>query len=88
MTTIRKRPDQYSETAIEEEIVVMSLDSGTFFSLTGTARTIWELLDRHPDRSELLTELARAHGADKAAIAPDLDQFVAALGEAGLVDCI
>ncbi|MFM5918266.1 MAG: PqqD family protein [Novosphingobium sp.] len=85
MTKISKRRDQFSETAIDEEIVVMSLDSGTFFSLTGTGRTIWELLDRHSSRSELLAELARAYDMGEDDIAPDLDRFVAALSEAGLV---
>ena len=86
-STITKRPDQLSETAIDDEIVVMSLDCGTFFSLTGTGRTIWELLDRYPERAALLTALARAYDQDEAAIAAELDEFVASLSQAGLVAC-
>lgn len=85
--TITKRPDQFSQSAIDDEIVVMSLDSGTFFSLSGTGRTIWELLDRHSQRSELLALLARDYGSEETAIAAELDEFVAALEQAGLVAC-
>ena len=85
--TIAKRPDQFSQSAIDDEIVVMGLDSGTFFSLSGTGRMIWELLDRHSQRSALLAELAREYGRDETAIAAELDEFVAALEQAGLVAC-
>lgn len=86
-TTITKRPDQFSESAIDDEIVVMSLDSGTFFSLSGTGRTIWELLDHHSERTALLSELARVYKQDEPAIAAELDEFVAALEQAGLIAC-
>lgn len=86
-STISKRTDQFSETAIDDEIVVMSLDSGTFFSLSGTGRSIWELLDQHADRQQLLAALAAAYGQDQAAIAGEFDAFIDTLSEAGLVDC-
>ena len=85
--TITKCPDQFSETAIDEEIVVMSLESGDFFSLSGTGRTIWQLLDNHSKRVELLAELARSYGLDESAIAAEFDLFIASLSQAGLVAC-
>lgn len=86
-STITKRKEQYSETAIDDEIVVMSLDSGTFFSLTGTGRAIWELLEAQNERARLLAALAEAYAVDEAAIAGEFDAFIASLSEAGLVDC-
>ena len=87
MMTLTKAKGQFSETTIDEEIVVMSLDTGTFFSLSGTGRTIWELLDRHADRAGLLTALAQTYGTDETAIAAEFDEFVASLSQAGLVAC-
>ena len=87
ITTITKRPDQFSETAIDEETVVMSLDSGDFFSLSGTGRTIWQLLDSHPKRAELLAELVRSYDQDESAIVAEFDLFIASLSQAGLVAC-
>ena len=85
--TITKRPDQFSESAVDDEIVVMSLDSGTFFSLSGTGRTIWKLLDHHADRTALIAELVGAYNHDEAMITAELDEFVASLVQAGLVAC-
>lgn len=82
---LTKRTDRFSETAIDEEIVVMSLDSGDFFSLTGTARTIWQLIDGNRNRAALLAELASRYGCEEAEIADDLDGFVAQLSQAGLI---
>jgi hypothetical protein len=87
MMTLTKAKGQFSESAIDDEIVVMSLDSGTFFSLSETGRSIWELLDRHSDRAELLTALALTYGQDETAIAAELDEFLASLGAAGLLVC-
>ena len=84
-TTIIKRTEQFSQSTIDDEIVVMSLDNGTFFSLSGTGQAIWELLDRYSDRAGLLTALAQTYGRDEAAIAAELDKFVASLSAAGLV---
>lgn len=86
-TTIIKRPDRFSQSMIEDEIVVMNLATGTFFSLSGTGRSIWELLDAHSDRAELLAALALAYGQDEAAITSELDEFVDSLSAAGLVVC-
>lgn len=88
ISTIIKRPDQFSQSTIDDEIVVMSLATGTFFSLSGTGRTIWELLDDHSDRARLLTALAQTYAQDEAAIAVELDEFVASLSAAGLVACV
>jgi hypothetical protein len=82
---LTKRTGQFSETAIDDEVVVMSLDSGDFFSLTGTARTIWQLIDGTRDRSALLVALASHYDCEEAQIAGDLDGFVAQLSQAGLI---
>jgi len=85
-STITKRKDQYSETAIDDEIVVMSLDSGDFFSLTGTAAEIWRHIDGAADRSALIAALAADHGCAPAEVTADIDAFLAKLAAAGLID--
>ena len=85
MTVLTKATGQFSETAIDDETVVMSLTTGSFFSLTGTARTIWQLLDDHHCEPALRTALAASHGTDEAAIASDLAAFLSQLREAGLI---
>ena len=84
-SALHKAAAKFSETRIDDEIVVMQLDSGVFFSLTGTARAIWELIDGTRDRAALLAALAADYGEDAAKIAAETDSFLAQLREAGLV---
>ena len=83
--TITKLPATYSQTAIGDEVVVMSLESGAFFSLTGTAQAIWLALDQHHQRAAVLAALAQDYASGPAELAADLDEFVAELVAAGLV---
>lgn len=80
-----KATDRFAETVIDDEIVVMNIADGSFFSLTGTARAIWQLIDGSRDRSALLTALAQDYPADEAAMAADLDAFLLQLEAAGLI---
>lgn len=83
---LSKIPGAYSETEIDDEVVVMRLSDGAFFSLTGTAAAIWRLIDGAHDRDGVLAALAAEFGQDAGAIAADLDAFVGQLGEAGLIE--
>ncbi len=85
MSAIIKAKGHFSETEIDDEVVVMNLDSGEFFSLTGTAREIWRLVDGTRDRDSVLAELAREFEAAPTEIAADLDPFLDALAGAGLI---
>jgi hypothetical protein len=83
---LRKAADRISETAIDDEIVVMSLDSGDFFSLTGTAKAIWQLIDGIRDRATLIEALAAEFSVEPEIVGVDLDAFLAEMGKAGLIE--
>ena len=83
---LAKRTAAFNETAIEDEIVVMHLESGEFFSLTGSAAAIWQLIDGTRSRDRVLADLAAQFMQDEAVIAADLDAFLAQLRAAGLVE--
>ena len=85
MSILAKDPSRFAETRIDDETVIMSLDSGDFFSLTGTAQSIWRLLDGTRDRAAVLAELAAEYDAPEAEMASDLDSFLAGLRAAGLL---
>ncbi len=84
-TPLSKAADRFSETAIDDEIVVMSLENGDFFSLTGTARSIWLLIDGTRDRAALGRDVAAQFGCSEQDIAGDLDAFLDQLNGAGLL---
>ena len=85
---ISKRTQAFSETEIDGEVVVMDLDRGDFFSLTGTAAAIWQRIDGNRSRAALITELAAEYDRAPDEVAADVDAFLAQLGAAGLIDGI
>lgn len=82
---LKKADGKFNETAIDDEVVVMHQDSGDFFSLTGTARSIWLLIDGSRDRMAVLAALAAEYAVEPAEIDADLDAFLAQLRDAGLL---
>jgi pyrroloquinoline quinone biosynthesis protein D len=85
MTAIAKLTDRFTEADIDDEIVVMRVDNGEFFSLAGTGATIWRLIDGTRDRSALLEALTGEFDGDDAKIASDVDEFLSRLRETGLL---
>lgn len=83
---IVKRTAAFSETAIDGEVVVMELDHGDFFSLTGTAVAIWHKIDGTRSRSALIAELAEEYDRPQGEVSADVDAFLAQLKTAGLID--
>lgn len=83
---IVKNPARFVETPIDDEIVVMQLDSGDFFSLSGSARAIWEAIDGTRDEASICTALADEFPeAPRDELAADVTDFVARLRAAGLL---
>ncbi|MET0179004.1 MAG: PqqD family protein [Novosphingobium sp.] len=83
---LAKDPARFVETAIDDETVVMSLESGNFFSLKDTARAIWDLIDGSRDEVALVAALAGDYpDADRAVLAGDVASFVGELRGAGLL---
>ena len=80
-----KCADRFVETVIDDEAVVMDLDSGNFFSLSGSALSIWELIDGRRDTAAIIASLAEEYGADETAIGEDLATFVADLARLGFI---
>ncbi|MEZ5743138.1 MAG: PqqD family protein [Sphingomonadaceae bacterium] len=77
--------DKFSETRIDDEYVVMLLDTGEFLSLAGTAGAIWSLIDGTRGRDAILAALSDEYDAPEEAIAADLDEFLATLRGNGLL---
>lgn len=86
MAAIAKQTDRFSETDIDDEIVVMRLDTGEFFSLEATAATTWRLIDGTRDRATLVADLADQFGAAEDEIAADVGDFLRELRERGLIE--
>ena len=86
MTVITKRLDRLTEAEIDDEIVVMLIDKGEFFSVSGSGVAIWRLIDGTRDRAALNRDLAAEFDAPEQQIMADVDEFLARLDEFGLID--
>lgn len=82
---LTKRKDRFTEADIDQEIVIMRLDNGEFFSLSGTAAAIWRLIDGMRDRQALLAALSDEFDTGHADLEADLDAFLAELRGTGLL---
>lgn len=82
---LAKCSDSFSETRIDDEIVVMLLDTGEFLSITGTGCDIWTRIDGTCSREQLVAQLASEYDAPEGEIAADVDAFLTRLKDAGLV---
>lgn len=81
-----KRPERFVETDIDDEVVVMDLSSGNFFSLKDTALEIWRLIDGTRDRASITAALAAAYTVQDSEIAEDVGAFLDQALAAGLIE--
>lgn len=81
-----KRADRFVETEIDGEMVVMELETGDFFSLSGSALSIWQLIDGTRDRASLAAAVAAEYQLTESQLAGEIDAFVADLQAAKLVE--
>ncbi len=82
---LTKNPAAFSETAIADEIALLNVTDGTFYSLTGTAAAIWSAIDGSRDRDALVQAMAAQFGTAPDVIASDVDTFLDQLAAAGFV---
>ena len=85
MIKLAKLTDRFSEADVDDEVVVMRLDTGEFYSLSGTAAVIWRTIDEAHDRASLIALLGQQFDGSDAAIAADVDEFLAQMRDIGLL---
>ncbi len=85
MTRLIKLSERFSETTVDDEVVVMDLATGDFFSLKDTAKAIWDYIDGSRGRETLIDDLARDYGVEAGQITPQVDAFLGSLDGAGLL---
>lgn len=85
MSAISKKVDVFTETIVDDEIVIMRVDNGEFFALSGTAAAAWQLIDGSRDKASLVAALADQFVADRDEIGPDVDEFLLHMRKKGLL---
>lgn len=72
-------------TELEGAMVFLSVESGDYLRLDGTARAIWDALERPISVSDLVANLAAQYGIEPSDCAKDVLPFLEELLGCGLV---
>lgn len=88
MSAIQKCPSAFIETDVDDEVVIVSLDGGQFFSLQDTGLAIWKLIDGQRDRGAILARLSAEYDASTDILTEGLDAFLEQVSAAGFIRII
>ncbi|MHB1710627.1 MAG: PqqD family protein [Acidimicrobiales bacterium] len=83
-STVRRRPDALWR-EVDGQVVGLDLGSSRYFSLNDTGRVLWCLLEEPVDVAVLVAELVRRFGVDEERAHEDVEAFLEALGDYGLL---
>lgn len=85
MAIPRKLSENFVATEVDDEVLIVDLDGGLLFSLSGSARAVWQAIDGVSDARDIARQMADRHHGDPATIAEDVEELLAELQAAALV---
>lgn len=85
LSTISRNPDIVAVDG-ETELVMLSVSTGSYFSLTAFGRVIWNLLETPRKVDELVEQLLDLADVDEKTCREDTVAFLATLADENLID--
>jgi len=79
------RTQEMLSTELDQETVLMSIDAGAYYGMAGTARSIWQRLEKPLTFSVLVDELVKEYKVAPEICAADLEEFLRAMELEGLL---
>jgi hypothetical protein len=70
---------------LDGEVIVVNLDTGTYYSLDGVAAEIWAAVERGLTVEEAVAEAADHHGTSRQVVEPAVTRFLAELAREELI---
>ena len=84
--TIITRGQQHVETVADGEVVLMHIETGRFFTLSGTGRRAWELMAEPVTVDALVAQLVAEYDVDDATCRPEIVELCRQLEAGALID--
>ena len=78
-------PPQVMSRLVEDETVVLDLESGMYFGIEGTGKRIWELVAEGHSLREIVGIIIAEYEADEADVERDVLSFTNELVDRGLL---
>jgi coenzyme PQQ synthesis protein D (PqqD) len=85
MTQLRLRDTDLHWREIDGEVIALEARGSTYVAANGAGTVLWHALVAGATRERLADELVRVYGIDHDRAVADVDGFVAALAEQGLL---
>ena len=86
MTLVYCRTNAFDQEELDDELVVMELESQSIVTLNPTGRLVWEILDEAASRDEILALIAEAFpDVDRDSLKTDIQAVLDTLVAARLV---
>ncbi|MFQ5647005.1 MAG: PqqD family protein [bacterium] len=85
MAEIYCRSEETPWNVVDDEAVLLNLESGHYFSLNETARFVWERCDGKHNLEDILSELCRQFEVTRKQAAADIEKLTKELLEEGLL---
>jgi len=70
---------------LEDEMVMLDIDQGKYFSLNQTATTIWGLLEKPMDIDEICKWLVEEYDVDMEQCTSEANEYIAEMLKLGLI---
>lgn len=81
---VQRRADLLS-TRVDDEIVLLNIERGSYHALNAVASRIWQYLDAPMTVSQLIAAMLECFRGDPTVIATDVDTLLSSLSELGLI---
>ena len=77
-------PDAFS-TKIDNQVVILQYETGTYFTLNEVGTNIWQLLEQGQTLQEILDHLAQEYDVSRERLQQDISILIKKLEEKGLI---
>ena len=85
LQSVVRRNDALPSAPVDEEMVVLHLEHGSYFGFDAVGRRVWELLEQPSTVLKLCERLLEEFDVDESTCRSDVLGYVAELRNAGLV---
>jgi hypothetical protein len=78
-------PEHVVYQTLQDEVIVLDLDAGRYFSLAGSGARIWQLLCEGQTPAAIVATLVREYDVTESQLQTDVDELITSLVNRGLL---
>ncbi|MBA2506066.1 MAG: PqqD family protein [Thermoleophilaceae bacterium] len=79
-------PSHVTSRRLDDELVLLNLDSESYFGLDAVGTRIWELISSSPTLAEAYRQLLSEYDVTEAPLREDMEKLLAQLVDSGLIE--